>query len=121
MWHGQFLRQFPQELQMPANAKLKAVERLCASRPAFAVTDSDNVKVTVNKDSGSVADKRLRIVVSMLRESVEAQYYTTLIWTMTEAMVADGLTKSLACVAILIAFFASKKFEIPPPQWKRQA
>ncbi|CAK0831471.1 unnamed protein product [Prorocentrum cordatum] len=121
MEHGQFLRQFLQELYKPANAKLKDVERLRASRPILAVTDSDNLKGTLNKDSGSVADIRLRIVVSMLRESVEAQENTALIWTRTEAMVADGLTKSLVDIAILIAFFVSKKFEISPPQRKRRA
>eukprot|EP00959_Pyramimonas_sp_CCMP1952_P430438 9015305-Pyramimonas_sp.AAC.1 len=67
--HGQFLRPSLQELYIRANTKLKDVERRCASRPIRAVSDSDNLKVIVNKEDGSVADKRLRMVVSMLRES----------------------------------------------------
>ena len=101
--------------------KLKDVEKESACRPLPVITDSDNLKVTVNRDSGTCADKRLRIVVSMLRESVEEHENTTLIWTRTEGMVADGLTKVAGSLAILIAFFASKKFVVPPPQRKRQA
>ena len=121
MEHGQFMRHFLEELFSPPDTRLSNIESNAVSRPILVITDSDNLKITVNRDSGTCADKRLRIVVSMLRESVEAKENTTLIWARTEAMVADGLTKKLGSLAILIAFFASKKFVIPPSQRKRQA
>eukprot|EP00959_Pyramimonas_sp_CCMP1952_P170382 3560097-Pyramimonas_sp.AAC.1 len=65
---------------MPANAKLKDVERPCTSRPILAVRDSDNLQLTAIKDSDSVADKRPRMVVSMLRECCgTGEYYIDLV------------------------------------------
>ena len=59
----------------------------------IAYSDAHNLTQTVGKDTGAVQDKRLRIVVTMLRDSTAALQNTTLEWVPTWKMVADALTK----------------------------
>ncbi|CAE8625872.1 unnamed protein product [Polarella glacialis] len=71
---------------------LKALEQCSAQRPVMVITDSQNLASTVGKDATAVADKRLRIVVAMLRE-LFASPGCTLQWRPTCLMMADPLTK----------------------------
>ena len=83
------------------------------------LTDSKNLEETVEKDAGVVADKRLRIVVSMLRESFGLPH-SVLRWIPTHTMVADALTKIMEA-GILMSFMSGRdyKFTAPTPKAKK--
>ena len=77
-----------------AGADLRVLEDDSASSlfPVLAGTDNDNLQKSVHKDTGQIQDRRLRIVVAMIRQSVLAPC-VSLRWVPTWAMTADGLTK----------------------------
>ena len=56
-------------------------------------TDSDSLNTTVSKESGTVQDKRLFIVIAALREAFRQMRRQYLTWVHTSEMVADPLTK----------------------------
>lgn len=104
---------------------LHHVEKLAIGKPIYVLTDSNNIGTTVKSDAGQVADKRLRIVVSMLRESFtedendELYENAKLHWIPTTHMVCDALTKVM-CTLMLVAFMMSKRFEVPAATGKRR-
>jgi hypothetical protein len=82
--------------------------------PIVQLTDSDNLEKSVQKDSGVVKDKRLRIVIAMLRQTFDKAAGIRLVWIPTHLMVADALTK-LVCVMVLIAAIGGRVAKFPPP------
>ena len=84
-------------------------------------TDSDNLSKSLHKDSGSVKDKRLRIVISMLRETLELEPWVRVEWAPTHEMVADTLTKVDSTLAPLFeSFMRSCKFKYTPGSSKQR-
>ena len=81
------------------------------------LTDSNNISTTMKSDAGQVNDKRLRIVVSMLRKAFDpdkaAPNYENahLFWIPTTYMVCA--LKKLMCTAMLVAFVYARKFVVP--------
>ena len=69
-------------------------------------------------DSGAgVTDKRLRIVVAMLREAflpTSRQRVAVLEWVNTHKMLADALTTVLAGAPAIVAAMAAVKYKPPP-------
>ena len=77
-------------------------------------TDSDNLSKSLHKDSGSVKDKRLRIVISMLRETLELEPWVKVQWAPTHEMVADCLTKvDSPLLPLFEAFMRSSLYKYP--------
>jgi len=121
--HGQWLRHILTEFQLatktPSGAPvpIRTVELECVKRPLITFTDSHNLADTVGKDAGTCADKRLRIVISMLRQAFAPGEGTVLLWLQTVYMVADGLTKLLTPKqkALIRAYFGSVKHDIEEP------
>ena len=42
------------------------------------ITDSDNLAQSLRKDAGQIADKRLRTVISVLRQTLEIELFSTI-------------------------------------------
>ena len=82
--------------------------------PIVQCTDSDNLEKCVTMDAGVVKDKRLRIVIAMLRQTFNRAARIKLIWIPTHLMVADALTK-IVCVAVLVAAIGCRIVKFPPP------
>ena len=61
--------------------------------PLIVVTDSKNLEQTVPADTTAVADKRLRIVICMLRQFFVEDELGKLQWVPTKLMLGDQLTK----------------------------
>ena len=59
-------------------------------------------KVQAVNDAGQIQDKRLRIVVCMLRPAVHEEPRVALVWQPTYRMVADGLTKIIDTAFVVI-------------------
>jgi hypothetical protein len=91
---------------------LKEIENLSSQWPGIVLSDSNSLTTTVNTDvSGSQStDRRLRIVIAMLRE-IFADPLANLVlkWIPTWAQAADPLTK-LMLPRVLLAAAASEKF-----------
>ena len=103
-----WLRQVLTEVLEPPRGRepipLKLVEEIAQKRqPIIVLSDANNLTQTVAKDAGIVADKRLRIVISMLREYVVPAQNTSLRWVPTGRMVADALTKRMDGAALRTA------------------
>ena len=93
---AQFLRHVILELLQPprpGTSVLQAVSKIHGRIPIVCCTDSDNLEKSIESDSGGTKDKRLRIVVAMLREVVEIEPWVKILWINTQRMVADPLTK----------------------------
>ena len=99
---GELCRTFLSEAFSPS-VSLKGLDDQM-TRAIYVHTDAMNLKTTCMRDCGSVADKRLRIVVAMLRESFQSSRNTHLAWIATGKMVADALTKAMD-TGILRRFF----------------
>ncbi len=68
------------------------------------LTDAKSLESCVNSDTGVIQDKRLRIVVCMLRETVARTVdKVTLKWIPTWLMLADALTKFVLGAAVRAA------------------
>ena len=93
-----------------ARSSLKNVEKESSKRPAIVFTDSDSLANTVKKDVGQSHDKRVRVVVSTLREGFGEVENTSLQWLPTHLHVADPLTKTMER-DILVSFFNSRAFQ----------
>ena len=82
--------------------------------PTACCTDSDNLDKSIKSDSGTVKDKRLWIVVAMLREVVELEPWLKVLWINTQRMVADGLTKlESPLISLIEGFMKSEKVSFP--------
>ena len=82
--------------------------------PILQLTDSDNLEKSVTMDAGVVKDKRLRIVIAMLRQTFNQAARVRLVWIPTHLMVADALTK-IVCVMVIIAAMGCRMVKFPPP------
>ena len=102
---GELCRTFLSEALHP-NVPLKGLDDQ-VTRPVYVHTDTMNFKTTCMRDCGTVADKRLRIVVAMLRESIQSARNTHLAWIGPGKMVADALTKVMD-TGVLRSFFATR-------------
>ena len=97
------------------------LEALAAKQHRVVVfTDSWNVQASVQKNSGHVKDKRLRVVIAMLREAfMNKAVNATLEWIPTTHMAADGLTKRftgkalVAVMGMLLAIMNGKDHSLP--------
>ena len=56
-------------------------------------------------DSGAGRDKRLRIVIAMLREVLKLEPWVEILWSPTNRMFADGLTKVDSPLVFLVEGF----------------
>jgi len=75
--------------QLPVIKQIENSENRC---PLVVCTDSNNLFTVMPKDTTTVADKRLRIVIAALRQSF-SDNKTQLKWISTKKMLADPLTK----------------------------
>ena len=103
---------------MMANGRpdLRAIEQGAVSVPVRALTDSENLSQSIRRDAGSVQDRRLRIVIAMLRQTVHdrgSKHVTTIEWVPTYKMVADALTKIMDR-GMIQAFLMSSAFVARP-------
>ena len=90
---AQWFRQLLTEAHM-ARSSLKNVEKESVKRPALVFNDSNSL-ANSEENVGQSHDKRVRIVVSMLREGFRAVENTSLQWLLTHLQVADPLTKTM--------------------------
>jgi len=95
---------------------LRAIEVGQVSVPVRALTDSENLSHSIKRDAGAVQDKRLRIVIAMLRQTVHelslrGKHLVTVEWVPTHLMVADALTKIMDR-AMLRAFLKATAFSV---------
>ena len=95
-------------------ATLRVIESDMKSFPVTVITDSDNLAQSLRKDAGQIQDKRLRIVISMLRQTLEIESFLTIRWLPTHLMVADALTKLGLPMELLEAFLGSQKVSPKP-------
>ena len=98
----------------PRVATLKKIEQDLLSYPICCMTDSDNLSQSLRKDAGQIQDKRLRIVIAMLRQTLELEPHVRVKWIPTHMMVADPLTKLGLPLDLLDAFMASRKVSVTP-------
>ena len=96
---------------------LSEVESHHTSLPLMVLTDSENLTQAVRKDAGQIQDKRLRIVIAMLRQTCEIEPSVTVRWVPTHLMVADALTKLGLDVTLIKAFLGSRLC-VPTPKPK---
>ena len=71
------------------------------------MTDSENLAQAIRKGAGQIQDKRLRIVIAMLRQTCDIEPSVTIEWTPTHLMVADPLTKMGLDLRLVRAFLAN--------------
>ena len=109
---AQLLKQVLEECQRPPGVRLAEVEKSADADVNIVYTDSGFQAGTVNKDSGRCADKRFKIVVSMLRQTFEPGK-SQLKWVSTKQMLADGLTKCLNPQLALMAIMMGQSYDIP--------
>ena len=90
--HAELLRYLLSEVYFGSDV-LKSLEESEPKYPVTIVTDSHNLYANLPKDLTSIADKRLRIVIAMLRQTLVGRQFTELLWIRTIQMLADALTK----------------------------
>ena len=114
---AQLLRFVMIELATPPKqgvSTLRTVERTRNIYPIYCFTDSDNLTKSCRQDSGGVKDKRLRIVISMLREVLEIEPWVKIVWGPTNRMIADAFTKlDSPLVNLLEGFMQASKVVFP--------
>ena len=125
---GQFIRHVLLELTETTASGLRSLrelERVPPSRiPVVVLSDSENLCRAAHRDAGQVSDKRLRIVISMIRESIGVQGAQVdrvkLKWVRTELMVADALTKDVPpdVMAVFRSFLNARACPVPPSKRK---
>ena len=81
----------------------------CQFMDIYVRTDSDSLDISVQRECGSVADKRLYIVIAALRECFRKTRRQYLNWISTDLMLADPLTKWMEAAALLAWIGASDK------------
>ena len=87
---------------------LKALEEK-SDVAIYVRTDSDSLSRSVEKESGTIADKRLYVVIAALREAFTRRRNQFLHWFPTTEMMADPLTKWMEAAALLAWIGASDK------------
>ena len=95
-------------------ASLADIGKHSVKRIIHAVTDSQNFADNVDNDAGASADKRVRIVVAMLREAFSLAENAYLTWVPTWRTLADALAK-LVCGSMLRAALSGQQFTASPP------
>ena len=114
---AQFVRHVLQELlhdPRKPGSTLQQVEKVRWKIPIVCCTDSDNLDKSIKTDAGSMRDKRLRIVVAMLREVVELEPWLKILWINTQRMVADGLTKiDSPLISLIEGFMTAERVTFP--------
>ena len=118
----QVLRHLLVELAHPKQqaSVLRSVQHIQDRHPITVFTDSDNLTESCRFDSGAVKDKRLRIVIAMLREVLEIEPWVKILWISTNRMFADGLTKiDSPLVPLLDGFMQASAVKFPPSARKR--
>ena len=118
---GDYIRQVITEWRMPPSTPLSVVEAESKKVPLTICTDSNSLVDAVESDKGRVADKRLRIVIAMIREVVGSLQGATLRWVNTHKMLADPLTKVLALFPALLALMKGHAYRPPPGRLGRAA
>jgi hypothetical protein len=113
---GYYARVLLEEMCGKPGRKTAIVEADSGKRLLETVTDSNSLEDSVKTDAGQPSDKRLRIVMSMLREAF-AEKTTNLRWANTHRMLADGLTKLAVGAAqagsgALLALMSSSAYTI---------
>ena len=89
--------------------------------PLIVCTDSENLTQAIRRDAGQIQDKRLRIVIAMLRQTCEIEPSVTVRWVPTHLMVADALTKTGLDLVLIRAFLcACVCFPAPKPKPKKK-
>jgi hypothetical protein len=92
----QYIRHVLADLSSGCRLRMDELEARAGAIPGLVLTDSDNWNKTVGRDAGTVQDKRLRIVVSALRQVFgDPSRGLTLRWVPTHLMVPDALTKQM--------------------------
>ena len=118
----QVLRHLLLELAHPKQqaSVLRSVANIKDKYPITVFTDSDNLTKSCRFDSGAVKDKRLRIVIAMLREVLEIEPWVKILWISTNRMFADGLTKiDSPLVPLIDGFMQASAVKFPPGARKR--
>ena len=116
----QVLRYILLELAQPpkgtgSGSVLQQISKIRDSYPVTVHTDSDNLTKSCRFDSGAVKDKRLRIVIAMLREVLEIEPWTKILWISTNRMFADALTKIDSPLTFLVeGFMHAAPVRFPP-------
>ncbi|CAK0854411.1 unnamed protein product [Prorocentrum cordatum] len=115
---GEVLTELKMAAKLGGPPRLKDVERQADDIKMTTFTDSKNLEETVEKDAGVVQDKRLRIVVSFLRETF-APAAAILRWIPTRGIVAGALAKVMRA-GLLMAFMSGRDvgFSVPAPKSK---
>jgi hypothetical protein len=116
----EWLRQVLCETLSPPGRKLRQIEQDAEKIPAVIWSDSNNLEDTVSKDAGVVADRRFRIVISMLRQ-IFSQSALRLKWCNSQERLADGLTKVLPYQPDLTALMAAVGYSVPKGRLGRVA
>ena len=87
--------------------------------PVACFSESNSLVTSISKDAGHSSDKRLAIVLGMLREVVGGgEPCVTSKWVPTWRMMADALTKLGISPALLVAFFGAAKANPAPTKAK---
>ena len=114
----QVLRYILLELAQPpkhTGSVLQHISKIEHVYPIVVHTDSDNLTKSCRFDSGAVKDKRLRIVIAMLREVLEIEPWTRILWISTNRMFADALTKIDSPLTFLVeGFMHAAAVRFPP-------
>ena len=84
---------------MHPGVSLRTLETEYNLKKVLAFTDAKSLESTITKDAGQPTDKRVKILVSQIREMMAKECET--IWVDTSQMLADVLTK-LGCECELI-------------------
>ena len=109
---AEWLKQVLEEMQIPGRIDPRIVEEKAEKRLSVVCTDSDSLESTVGKDAGSVADRRFRIVVAMLRQTFSSPS-RMLKWVNTKQMLGDGLTKALCPPLAILALMSGARYAVP--------
>ena len=119
----QVLRYILLELAQPpksSGSTLQRISKIGHEYPVTVYTDSDNLIKSCRADSGAVKDKRLRIVIAMLREVLEIEPWVKILWISTNRMFADGLTQiDSPLVPLIDGFMQASAVKFPPCARKR--
>ena len=119
MESGVYLQMLLDDLWLGENVTMKQLEeRSRRIRKVHVISDSNSVcDATLLDPGGGVQDKRLRIVIAMLREAMSPsseKKCASFTWCNTHKMVADALAKIIIGCPALIALMVARPFNPPP-------
>ena len=106
-----YVRSILVEMTNPG-VKVRNLEKEFVKRPLLAFTDAKSLEATVTKDAGQPSDKRVKILVSQIKEVLNEgrnpeEGSTAIHWCDTSQMAADVLTK-LGCERELLLDILSR-------------